>query len=210
MQRPNSEKLNLNLKIDILRDSILTKIKTCDPIEVYPGYGGWSLTSIDATISAGWNEKSVVFNADGSMNETETRGQFKRLLLPDTFSHHLPTQMMTDKIAEVIKRLQVLGLRIARVRLSYLKPGATLYWHTDTHPSQYGARLHIPVQTNSECFFEFENEKIHLPADGNAYFLRINRRHRYINLGSEIRYHIIMDVQDRAQQTQYFRYPIDI
>ena len=210
MQRPSFEKWNKSFSIDKIFHSLQEKIKLHPPVEAHPGYGGWSLLSADGKYDSGWNEKSVVFNPQGEMDELATIAKLKALHLPNSFSQTMKTVIYTSPVDDALEILKNDGFEVARVRLSFLKPGAHLYWHTDVHPSQYGVRFHIPLQTNQQSFFEFENEKLHLQADGAGYFIRINRKHRYSNQGSTIRYHLTMDIRDHNHRTEWFKYPLDI
>jgi hypothetical protein len=210
MQRPNSEKLNLEFNIAEIFNSVKTQLDTIAPIEVYPGYGGWSVLSHDGAVTSGWNESAVVLDANNEMDIPQTIKKFESLNLPSSFEHTKPTPLFTQSIKKVVEALTEQGYQIARLRLSFLKPHSSIYWHTDSSPSHYAVRLHIPLVTNEKCFFEYENEKLHLKADGSAYMIRVNKKHRYSNSGDSIRYHLIMDVRDIKHQTQNFKYPEDI
>lgn len=210
MPRPNSEKLNLEFDINSIFSSVKSQLETIVPIEVYPGYGGWSILSHDGGVKSGWNESAVVLDANNEMDVPQTIKKFESLNLPSTFEHTKPTSLFTEPIKNVTEVLAQQGYQIARLRLSFLKPHSNIYWHTDVNPSQYGVRLHIPLVTNDKCFFEYENEKLHLKADGSAYMIRVNKKHRYSNSGDSTRYHLIMDVRDLKHKTQYFKYPEDI
>lgn len=58
-------------------------------------------------------------------------------------------------------------------------------------------RLHIPIETNPEAWFEIEGRRYHLPADGSAYLVNTSRIHRIGNPGETRRSHIVSVVYGR-------------
>ena len=69
--------------------------------------------------------------------------------------------------------------------------------HTDALRETW--RLHIPIITNPNCFFEWQRadgsiESVHLPADGSAWLVRVDLSHRAVNRSNEpsTRVHLLM------------------
>jgi aspartyl/asparaginyl beta-hydroxylase (cupin superfamily) len=87
-----------------------------------------------------------------------------------------------------------------------LKPGSETPFHRDYPEWLYGVRLHIPIITNPNCIFEYEHEARHLPADGRAYLLKINRIHRVCNFGVSDRIHFLCDFFDTKQKTNFNKF----
>jgi hypothetical protein len=210
VKKPNSEKLDLKIDVKNILASVKLQMDLVPAIEWYPGYGGWPILSISRDGNSGLHESAYVLNQDGEMDETKTINKSNELKLPDSFSYKIPTSFFNSNISGLLFDLQFLGFEIARMRLSYMNPGSSLFWHRDVPPNKYGARLHIPLATNSQCLFEFDNEQIHMPNDGSGYLVRINRRHRYVNNGTTRRLHLVMDIRDHHKKTEYFKYPEDI
>jgi hypothetical protein len=102
------------------------------------------------------------------------------------------------------------GLSPRRARIIRLSKGLRSSWHRDGPDNLYFVRLHIPIITNPGCIFEAKDadvtEVAHMPADGSSYILRVNRMHRVSNLGTEDRFHLVMDVWDTVGLTQHHRF----
>lgn len=63
-----------------------------------------------------------------------------------------------------------------RTRYMYL-PSITCYgYHKDNTP-----RIHIPIETNENCFFVLGEEIIRLPADGGVYWVDTTFYHTFVN-----------------------------
>lgn len=185
-----------NFKIQEIYQSIMDASKKLQAKEVYPGYKGWSLLSEDGTIHSGWNEDAVVFNEQGEMDPVKSYEKKRYLGLMEDSKHNMPTELMTPELNEVFNFIASKGLKPCRMRISILKAGHELYWHSDAPENDYSVRLHIPLITNDQAFFETELERGHLAANGNAYFVKVNRKHRVVNYGPSDRWHLIMDVTD--------------
>lgn len=171
--------------------------------EVYPGYQGWSVLSEDGSLYSGWNERAVVFNEKGEMDLEKSYAKKKELGLINDLKHIQPTELMTDELKKVVDVVSSKGLSPCRMRISILKAGSELYWHSDAPRDVYSVRLHIPLMTNAEAFFETEGEREHFPANGDAYFIKVNQRHRVVNYGKTDRWHLIMDVTDTEGFTRF-------
>jgi len=78
-------------------------------------------------------------------------------------------------------------LNMFRTRVMILKPKTCLSLHADPRK-----RIHIPIDTNENCFIMIDQYAHHLPADGSAYLVDTTKLHTAINasLGSN-RTHIV-------------------
>lgn len=85
-----------------------------------------------------------------------------------------------------------------RTRFANLAPYSEVKPHID-YDTTYSVRLHIALETNSECFnggwdknkTEF---KEHIPADGSVWLVNPGVKHYAINNGSSPRNHLIISV----------------
>ena len=89
-----------------------------------------------------------------------------------------------EKLKYVYKPIYELDIELYRTRLLLADGDYASLKHID-----YDWRYHVPIMTNKECFLEYENEKIHLPADGHAYIVNAGFMHSFCNGGSTPRYH---------------------
>ena len=76
-----------------------------------------------------------------------------------------------------------------RSRLLIADPGFEMpKAHIDGDSS---VRLHVPIESNPEAWFEIEGRRYHLPADGSAFLVNTSRMHRIGNPGPTRRSHIV-------------------
>ncbi len=102
-----------------------------------------------------------------------------------------------DEFEFVFRR--IIPLRIYRSRLMCVSPGARPgNLHTDGARS---IRLHIPIETNSDCWFEIDGRRHHLPADGSAYLINTSLMHRIGNEGISPRTHLVSVLFSRSDAT---------
>ena len=198
-----AEVWDAKFKINEILASILEAQKNKEAREFYPGYQGWSVLSEDGSVFSGWNEEAVVMNDKGEMDLQKSYEKKMQLGLNNNAVHKTPTEFMTPELNEVYDIIKSKNLNPCRMRISILKAGSELYWHSDAPPDVYSVRLHIPLYTNAETYFETEDAREHLFANGNAYFLKVNRRHRVVNYGKTDRWHLIMDVTDTDGFTKF-------
>ena len=76
--------------------------------------------------------------------------------------------------------------KLIRTRLMKMAPKACYLWHKDLTK-----RLHIPVKTNTHCFLLIDNDRIHIPATGEAYIIDTTKKHTAVNCSKESRTHIV-------------------
>jgi hypothetical protein len=86
----------------------------------------------------------------------------------------------------------------SRVRLSKLDAQRRLIFHCDSPVEEW--RIHVPITTNPQCFFEWDfdgdgdpDERLHMPC-GTAWFVRVDKAHRFVNDGEEPRVHLLMSL----------------
>ena len=76
--------------------------------------------------------------------------------------------------------------QLVRTRVMKMKPKTCYYWHNDSTK-----RLHIPVVTHEHCFLLVDNERLHLPATGEAYVVDTTKMHTALNASKIDRIHIV-------------------
>jgi len=75
---------------------------------------------------------------------------------------------------------------LKRTRLLWVYPWACYSMHRDTTP-----RIHIPLITNTECYFVFKDDGVsHMPA-GGAYWVDTRKRHTFMNCSEQLRLHLV-------------------
>ncbi|MBN8539329.1 MAG: aspartyl/asparaginyl beta-hydroxylase domain-containing protein [Deltaproteobacteria bacterium] len=84
---------------------------------------------------------------------------------------------------------RVLPFRLYRSRLMTILPGFEL---PDSHiDGKTSVRLHVPIETNPDSWFEISGRRYHLPADGSGYLINTSRPHRVGNSGVTPRTHLV-------------------
>jgi hypothetical protein len=176
-------------------------------------YGGWTLQASDAAIAHGeqllhdgWPMEFCPYNGPDNRGPTWTPLDNRERQMRTIQSYRNPTAFCTPKILALLNRLEAAGLSPRRARLSRIGPRYPVRWHQDGSSKIYQVRLHIPLLTNKDCYFESELGKVHMPLDGQAYFVHINRPHRAVNDSDEDRYHIVIHVWDRLGVTRHHRF----
>lgn len=142
-------------------------------------YIGWAVTSRDGTLTDGIRRIATAQAAAPSRGVT-------------------PTEVCTGYLAEVMESLHDRGIEHFRARIMQLESeGEEMPLHTDALRETW--RLHIPIITNPNCFFEWQRadgsiESVHLPADGSAWLVRVDLSHRAVNRSNEPsnRVHLLM------------------
>ncbi len=190
--------IRLDQKIDIvkLKNYLQFVIDNFPPYLKQNGvWGGWSITSSNGTIEDGWQSGEKV-------NDPNTPHSLKNDLI-ELFTKNdftTPTPIYKDYILDVVKLIKLAdpNIQLSRIRIAVLAPHceSEAYWHTDgdSRDGEKKFRLHIPIITNDQCFFEYENERHHLKADGSIYIIDVSRKHRAVNLSDTNRYHLIMNI----------------
>lgn len=180
-----------------LRDHVLP----LEPVRQSPSFGGWSVLSANGSYRDGWQQGHKVLTAETTLEQA--RENLSGVGLKRPHEYKVPTEICHGYLLDLISELEQAGLYPRRARIIRLTPGMGSSWHRDCPDHHDAVRLHIPIITNEGCFFETETGRAHLPADGNAYFLRVNRMHRVMNNGTEYRYHFVADIRDTRHVSQF-------
>lgn len=77
-------------------------------------------------------------------------------------------------------------LKMYRTRVMNLKSKTCYTIHKDNTK-----RIHIPIQTNENCFIMIDKKIEHLPADGNYHVVDTTQYHTAINASWENRIHLV-------------------
>ncbi len=192
--------LKLTFDINRLREHVEKYVIPLEPIRQSNSFGGWSVLSSDGTYKDGWHMGHVLIEKE-SRTEDINKGLAEMGARPSA-EYVYPTEICHGYLLEVIEEIKKLGFRPRRARIIRLSSGLASSWHRDSPEHSRFVRLHVPIITNADCFFEIEGDKEHLPATGQAYLLRVNRLHRVVNRGPEDRYHLVMDVDDENCECQ--------
>lgn len=89
-----------------------------------------------------------------------------------------------EQLFYLAKPIYNLNLKLYRTRILCAQKEYKSVKHID-----YDWRYHIPIQTNEDCYIEYNYEKFHLPADGHAYLINAGFLHQFYNSGKTPRYH---------------------
>lgn len=76
--------------------------------------------------------------------------------------------------------------QLRRTRLMWIKPLCCYSMHQDFSP-----RLHIPLITNTDCYFVFKEFGLHHFPVGHAYWVDTTKEHSAMNCSSEWRLHLL-------------------
>lgn len=135
-------------------------------------YDGWAITSrtgeIDDNVRLSIKKKDPLYGTPAHDSK-------------------VPTPLYAGPAKEVLERLEARGISCFRARFLRLKSASyRMNFHYDTLGSQATWRLHIPIYTNPESYFQWqlESDEIiqqHLPADGGIYLVRVDVPHRAVN-----------------------------
>lgn len=199
------EKIDKKIDIDLLRNSINENTRGYDPFMVSKSFGGWSVTSFTGDYRDGWQKGDLVYT-DAYKNAVDKEEFIRNLGIRKNTEHINKTQVCKGYLNTVTDELISAGFEPCRMRLSLLKSKGESIWHRDAEDDQYAVRLHIPIFTNEECFFETEEGKAHLVADGSIYIVRVNRMHRVTNHGNQDRLHLIMNISHKVHFTKQLQF----
>lgn len=199
------EQLDLGIDINALREEFYRLSAKFEPVMTSHFFGGWSVTSSNGSYLDGWMKANPMVDAkDKNMDELqETK---KKLNFKGPQYYRQPTEFCGPVIRDVVKKLEENGYFPCRCRYTILKAKGSTPFHRDYPEWLYGVRLHIPIITNEHCFFEYESAKAHMPADGNAYLVKINRTHRVYNDSNLDRIHFLCDFFDLNQLTHFNKF----
>lgn len=202
------EKASFQVDIDVLQAELESVRHRLVPHMVSKTYGGWSVTSSNGSYEDGWLKSGVNFDKVSQEMKLEDYTDFVRDSgqTRPVLEYVKPTEACTPYLKTLIESWTEAGLYPCRARLTLLKPGGATSWHQDAPDWMYSVRIHVPIVTNTGCLFETKDEAEHLPSDGSAYFVSVNRQHRVVNRGETDRIHLIANVFDTRKLTRFHQY----
>jgi hypothetical protein len=160
----------------------------------------WNLHMNTAHYRGDWNILSLI--SPGGKNTT----------YPDALHEEqfLPTPLL-EQTPEIGRILTYLKCPLRSVRLMKLHAGASILRHRDKELSfEHGeARLHIPLQTNSEVNFILDDERLPMQT-GECWYINANLYHSVQNNGDTDRIHLVIDCEVNAWLTELFSNSIRI
>jgi hypothetical protein len=177
-------------------------------------FGGWSVTSGTGDYRDGWQQGQHAMRGVRGDGTTEIDWAKYRALFPiPPREMRKPTQLYQGPIKSLMeaieRRCQATGIAPSRARLSKLDPQRHLLFHRDAPDEDW--RLHVPIVTNDRCFFEWDLDgdsqpdvRLHM-RPGTAWFVRVDRLHRFVNDGHAPRIHLLMSlISWRAEMVPVF------
>lgn len=206
-QNQIAEGIDFNLNLTGLLEELEQIKAEFPPIMRSQNVGGWALQGAKSpSYKEGWSFAFCPYNGPLNRGPTWTPQSEEERNSPPIQDYTIPTEAAKPQFRALLEHLEALGLNPRRARIILLKPNSTMVWHQDGSPRIYQTRLHIPLVTNENCFFENDSGKAFMPADGSGYLVPINNMHRAANLGDSIRYHFVAHVWDQRGLTQHHRY----
>lgn len=200
------EKLKIPFCIQTLKNEFLENTLNLPPTMLSQHFGGWSITSSSGDIADGWLKATPFINSK-EQNIDQLRHYNNSIGFKGPQAYREPTRLCTGEAKNILDYLNEQSFFPCRARFTILKPGGGTRFHQDYPDWLYGVRLHIPIITNENSFFEYEGGfKKNLKADGTAYLLKINKTHRVFNNGTEDRVHFLCDFFDLNHKTVYNKY----
>lgn len=137
---------------------------------------------IELRVGEGERKRQTSLQKTDDDNDEEGIGRANELKRPEQDYNiiRFPEAIYTNSIIDQYK--------MYRTRLMLLFSYTCYSWHQD-----YSPRIHIPLLSNSECFFVIDKEKIHTPADGSVYWVDTTKPHTFVNASKDnfIRTHIV-------------------
>lgn len=160
----------------------------------------WNLHMNTAHYHGDWNILSLV--SPGGNNSP----------FPDPLNEEefLPTPLLelTPQIGEILSYFKC---PLRSVRLMKLHAGASILRHRDKELcfEQGEARLHIPLQTNSEVNFILDDQRLPMQI-GECWYINANLYHSVQNNGDTDRIHLVIDCEVNPWLTELFSNPVQI
>ena len=146
-----SERWDVKFDVNKLREHFYKEIIDKEITRQSAAFGGWSILSSTGDFKDGWHGGHRLLDLKVDQQE-------KLLLQKDqpkkSSSYCVETQLCTGYVKEVIEVIRRHNLKPRRARIISLTAGMSCVWHKDVNEKTYAVRLHIPIITNSGCFFE--------------------------------------------------------
>ncbi len=200
------ERIDFGFDNEELWNSLCPLLQKFEPARRSKAVSGWALQSTNGSYLDGWDLNFCPLNGPENKNpewvpKTEEEKYFKPIQ-----SFIQPTEIYSKPLGELMIKLEEMKLNPRKARIINLAKNSEGQWHQDGSSKFYQVRLHIPLQTNEGCFFEYESERAHMALDGAFYFVHINRLHRVVNHGNQDRYHFVCNVWDQLEMTKHHSY----
>lgn len=204
-----AEKIFAQYNIAEILESIAPLMEKYKPVQRSRAVGGWALQSTNGSYTDGWTMDFCPYNGPNNIGPTWTPKNDNEENMNSIQSFIKDTELSTEPIKNLLKKITELGLNPRRARIIKLASNSSADWHIDGSKKFYQVRLHIPLITNEKCFFETEGGQYHMAADGSFYFVHINRRHRIFNTGDTDRLHFVTHVWDKKKITAHHQYDLE-
>lgn len=204
-----SEEIPLNINIKELCSELMPELQKFPIVKRSAAIGGWTLQSTNGSYLDGWSLDFCPYNGPENLGPSWNPLSPSEGLLNSIQNFVGPTELMTPFIQNLLKQLEQLGLNPPKAIVLKLSAKISSIWDIDGSKKYYQVRLHIPLITNEQCFYENEAGKIHLPANGSAFLVKVNQIHRVHNDGDTDPYHVVVNVWDTLHKTKYFQYKLD-
>ncbi len=166
----------------------------------YPKYGQlvqWASTLVEeknmAADVVNYPDGQLAIQTDNDTLNDWHRGIGKSIAKTPEWEHQFCKLQPALKDSIVAEYLDWLGVPVYRTRIMVSRPKSCYSIHRD-----YSPRLHLPLITNKQCYFIFKNpaEFIHMPADGQTYWVDTRADHTFMNGSIENRLHLVMIVKE--------------
>ena len=195
----------MSFDVEKLRLELMPLLQQYPPVMVTDQYGGWSALSSTGSYDDGFGTAYRAYDPTFMPGKSVEE---KRVALgvKDVLKYREPTELCVGYLRDMLVSLRDAGFSPLRARVALLKAGGSTSLHRDAPEGAYAVRLHIPIVTNDKCFIEFEEGRIHLPADGGGYLIRVDRPHRAFNDGEADRFHFVAGFWDMKHVTKHHQY----
>ena len=195
------EKWDAKFDVSALQKHLEEFVLPLEPTTQSVAFSGWSIWSSTGSYKDGWHKGNLAVTKDGDTSTIIEN--LEKMGAKISTAYTIPTEICRGYLSEVMEVIKSKNLNPRRARIIRLHSNQSTIWHRDAPEDTYAVRLHIPIVTNSKCFFETRTEKAFLPADGSAYFLSVSTEHRVVNGSDSMRYHIVMDITDNDKFTKF-------
>jgi len=131
---------------------------------------------------------SITTTPDRPTSTTHGNGSILDIMRFDEEFTQIATPWNGTVFEDVVNEIRIY-FSIGRVRIMSLEPKTCLSWHRDDT-----IRLHLPLQTNENCFMVIDKEVKHLE-QGKWYLTNTLKHHTVFNGNKEFtRYHLVINL----------------
>jgi len=156
-------------------------------------YGGIGFQGVSPTDSISAPLAGMLINN----GELPPRSEFSKLQTNVEQLNQRHSTLCVGEYSRILDYLESKGWYTFRARVMTAMPSSKPNWHTDAY--DISLRYHIPIITNEHFFLQWKDRigvhSVHIPANGRGYFIRTDILHQYINIGTEPRVHIVIDIK---------------